>query len=70
MHWERHSSLEGIIEVTNTDERKSDLVERIQIILNRGTITGKEATSLRSRLNFAADLRQNIRHDVETSFSL
>ncbi len=48
-----NKSVEGIIEVSNTDERKSDLVERIQTILDRGTITGKETTSLGSTLNFA-----------------
>ena len=48
-----NKSVEGMIEVTNTDERKSDLTERIQKVLDKGAITGKEATSLRSRLNFA-----------------
>ena len=45
--------MEGIIEVTNTEERKIDLIERIQAVLERGMIAGKAATSLRSRLNFA-----------------
>ena len=46
-------SVEGIIEVANTEERKSDLIDRLQSILEKGKISGKDAVSLRSRLNFA-----------------
>ena len=46
-------SVEGIIEVANTEERKTDLTDRLQSILVRGKISGKDAVSLRSRLNFA-----------------
>ena len=36
-------AVEGIIEVTNTEERKIDLIERIRAVLEKGMIAGKAA---------------------------
>ena len=46
-------SVEGIIEVANKKERKAVLTDRLQSFLAKGKISGKDAISLRSRLNFA-----------------
>ena len=46
-------SVEGTVQVANTEERKRDLIQRIEDVLVKGRMSGKDAVSLRSRLNFA-----------------
>lgn len=43
----------GVLAISNTQGRIDDLQERIDSLLRLGMVSGKEAKSLRSRLNFA-----------------